>query len=49
LLVSRSAEVRWASALASFETYDAVAGLDQDVTAAVPDISRHAEAALRLR
>jgi AcrR family transcriptional regulator len=40
--------VRMLTALTSFETFDAVAGPDQEITAAVPDILRLAEAALRL-
>jgi AcrR family transcriptional regulator len=40
--------VRVLAALTSFETFDAVAGPDRDIGAAVPDIVGLAEAALRL-
>lgn len=34
--------------LTSFETFDTLAGPDQELTAVVPDVLRLAEAALRL-
>jgi AcrR family transcriptional regulator len=40
--------VRVLTALTSFETFDTLAGPDQDITAAIPDILRLAEAALGL-
>ncbi len=39
--------VRVLTALTSFETFDAVAGPDREISAAVPDIIRLADAALR--
>jgi AcrR family transcriptional regulator len=40
--------VRALTALTSFETFDALAGPDREITAAVPDILQLADAALRL-
>ena len=38
--------VRVLTALTSFETFDTLAGPDQEITAAIPDVLRLAEAAL---
>ena len=44
----RDHAVRVLTALTSFETFDTLAGPDQEITAAIPDVLRLAEAALRL-
>jgi AcrR family transcriptional regulator len=41
--------VRALAALTSFETFDTLAGPDQEITAAIPDIVKLAEGALGLR
>jgi AcrR family transcriptional regulator len=46
--VQRDHAVRVLTALTSFETFDTLAGPDQEITAAIPDVLRLAEAALRL-